>query len=364
MADLSCLDGGTLVGGDGRIPTAAHDARRVRGLVWGCNHLVCRACGQPVVQRAGVRVASPAVDRAVLHSGAVAWDDAVAKGWLDADPEWRTYLCQCRSWSDDRTRGLEVGEDWDSFVGEFSPPWRCAGHARVTEVDGVVLDTQPGWVEEALHNDRKIEWLNGSPGAWIARAISLLEGENLSRIGTTLGRALTAPAAEVRSRAADVFRLLPELPGAEWAARALHQWPDGYRAVLDPLRAPRTLDMPLQEVVGYRLVAKLAGPDEVQHAAALLEDGYVPSDWLARGLALEAPTALARGVAAALSTTPTATMVARLVAAGARADHPTLSDALVDAAAKGLGPEAAWVAATQGLARGTLRERLSEVGPK
>jgi len=361
---LFCLDGGATVGGEGDVPLEAWDARRVPGLAWGCNHLVCRKCGVGVVQRAGVRVASSAIDRpAVFAAGDAGWEDARAKGWLEADPRWRTYLCRCHSWSDDRTRGLQVDDDFDSFLGEFAPPWACAGHPRTSSVDGVAIGVEPSWVADALGGSRGLKGpAAAEPGAWVARVIGLLDGVDLSRVGAALADALRSPLAEVRSQSADVFRLWPELPGAERVAEVLAEWSVGYRNVADPLRPRRFLDQPLQDVLGFRLIAKVAGPDEVALAASLLTMGYSPTDFLARGLALEAPTALAAGIDAILGMTPTAIMVARLVAAGTRADNPALDDALVAAARGGLGPLSAWHVAARGLARGTLQARLLAAG--
>lgn len=363
MAERCCIDGGCLVGAAGHLPRQAFDARTLPGLAWGCNRLACQVCGAGVIALTGVRVASAAVDRAALHAGAVNLQRAVELGWLEDGPECRTYVCRCQLWSEDRVRTLGASEDWDPFLGEHAPPWRCAGHPPTDAVDGVALAGE--WLDAELALGRRVEGLAmATPGAWIARALGLMHEAAGERLGDALARGLRSVRADVRSRAADALRLWPELAGAHAAARALATWPEGYLGVPDPLRPGATLDLPLQEVIGYRLVAGIARrhAEEVEDAVRLLPLGYTPSDWLARGLAFERPDILADHVEALLSSTPTAAMVARLVAAAARAPSPALDEALLRASGRGLGPASAWRAAASGIARGALQVGLLAVG--
>lgn len=324
-----CDAGGWVVGAAYEVPTAPEVFQfDERVAMVGCNHLVCAACGAVVRSRAGVSLASAKFDRSgIVERGE--WDEALANKLVTEEDGWRTYLCRCRGWSEDDRRALGRPGDWDEYLNEAAPPWRCAGHP-VPALPFAIGDAT--WGDEASAGDVTRRFLSGavalpafltrSPGAALVYAYALVQGRGLDLvIARTCAAALDDADADVRARAADFFRLQPGAPGAERAVSVL----------ADPTLAN---DDRLQTVVGMRLLLGFAGPDEA--AAATRLAGVVPNDYLARGLAQADRAGFIARLDALLVATPTTAMVMRLVAALARKSGPDLVEPIAALADRGL----------------------------
>jgi hypothetical protein len=323
-----CVGDGFLVGARYVVPDAPFEfLSDERVFDFGCNRLTCRECGADVRSQVGYRLASPHVDRAALRESGD-WEGAVVKGWVARDPdgEWRTYLCLCRGWSEDSRRALDSPGDGDELLGERVPPWGCAGHERATlpfSVDGVTWRDDES--AEELARDflaGKLtalpEYLRQHPASWLLRCEALLrETPVAERIARACAAALADADVRVRTRAADFFRFLPTASGAERAGVVLRDRPDWFMGVPDPFSPKRPSDDRFQSVIGVRIGAGIAAPEELDVAKGLVDQGYVPNEWLARGLAQADRDWFLGRMADLLVRQPTPGMAARLVASAA-----------------------------------------------
>jgi len=190
--DLSyCPDGGWLVS-EAPIPVdpADHWAHGV-GDVFGCNHLVCAACGEPVQTAAAGHLA-------------------------------RRYFCACTTFKETERR---LALDSDRDVRDPQLPWACGGHPLPklpVVVEGRTLDHDTDWaalLRGVLDGQVPLESMVGwreLPASWLGRVYHRLRGlpESVS-LAHAIADALESERPQDVGAALLFFRWWPHAPGSE-----------------------------------------------------------------------------------------------------------------------------------------------------
>ena len=361
---LTCRGGGRLVAGDGYLPAEAWEHDTTPGCFdVGCNHLACEACGQGVRAVGPWRLERGDVDWAAAHADAT-WP-AGTDGVVRRDAAVRLYLCACQALVVDRTRAPALALDWDSFLGEEAPPWRCAGHPAVTlpwVVDGVewsTADAAAAATRAALAGaiDGVPSFLKVEPAAWLVRCERLLQHTSLAAvIRGACAAALRDPEASVRTRAADFLRFRFDTAEAAEAARVLVEATALWNGAGDAFAPTRSRSERLQETIARRVQDGLATATEIEDVRAAIDAWLVPNGMLARALAVRDTGWFAPRMAVVFQRQPTRDQAFALIAAASKRE-----DAALDAAVVALAPMAGRevvAEAVRGLMRGARRERL------
>lgn len=215
-----CPDGGWVVA-ENPVPADPSDVWTARaGDVFGCNRLVCGACGAAVRQapnlshRRGIK----------KHLGTLAsTDDWSTLPFLEPGYGSRLYACGCRTHVA-HTRQRCDAPDFDPLT-DVQLPWACAGHPAPTlplELEGVRIDAGTdlaalvgrvvgGWAPEAA----TAIW-RGIPATWLARLYTRLDGLDE---GEVVARAVASHLGDAEEEhvgaALFFFRWFPEAPDAE-----------------------------------------------------------------------------------------------------------------------------------------------------
>lgn len=170
-------------------------------MVFGCNHLVCSRCSEPVVN---------------LSEGAM-----------------RHYECSCAN--------LDVF-DWRDVVDTrpqwadppFPSGWACGGHPEPTPVEVIGAEPPTGgeWADFVVRTIGEASVTSGSAATVLERALRLLPEPDRGRLAKGVLAGLGHRGLPVRAACIDALRLVPE-PGATEALQCAR---DRFRP--DELAAP------------------------------------------------------------------------------------------------------------------------------
>lgn len=125
-----CPRGGSIVGGPpyGLVPADPSDVGLgTHDPVIGCNNLLCHACGYPVRSRLSLVSIDPSrVNPKFLYQKI---EEEPVGFRVTADPQTRTYVCQCNWKIENMATDLDVRIQDDPLGIFFTSEWRCAGHS-------------------------------------------------------------------------------------------------------------------------------------------------------------------------------------------------------------------------------------------
>jgi len=238
---VHCVPAGSLVGARLWLPTEPFD------YVWGrfgCNHLRCGACGQPVTSS------------------------------LDAAKRCRSYACACQSRDEygHHVLGADAGQ-----LHEFVTAWACAGHPALhlpVQLDGVAITAVGPFgpiVSQALANPPFVAPGYRTQSFWVQRLFRLLPAAaQQAQVGHAVAAELSNADARVARAVMDFFVDLPWAPGADQLAVVAERDRDRLRATPDPgsqISPASSLYARILEAIEARLLVQRDGGGQVDQPA-------------------------------------------------------------------------------------------------
>ena len=299
-----CPDGGWLVS-EAVVPDDPSDHwTHGVGDVFGCNRLVCEACGVSV-RSAAHRGPKKTLSAEQLTELADT-DDWSSSPLLEKAYFQRFYACRCTSFVESERR-LVQDNDRDAFDAVL--PWSCGGHPAPTlpvDAEGLTLSADTDWdavVRQVFDGSGPggdaVSW-NELPTSWLARLYHRLRGlPECVALSRAIAAGLESDRPEDVGSALLFFRWWPHAVGSE-KVLPLANRVGGSTVFPAPLRDISTPESPAVTLGARARASETVAPEVVVHlrgAAISTEDGVVgggrfepllkalamhDADWLAR----------------------------------------------------------------------------------